>query len=109
MESDIKLDVCFRFLDLTQEKSDELKVLNLGSKFGVHFKTKKITGLVPLNESCIPKIQSFIKSNDIPISDTDIYISFITDYDSRIIDIPEYVNEAVSKIGSKMVLSYTIE
>jgi len=109
MESDIKLEVCFRFLDLTQKNSDDLKLLNLESKFGVHFKTKNITGLVSLNESCISEILSFIESNDISISDTDIYISFRTDYDSRIIDIPEYVNEAVSKIGSRMVLSYTIE
>ncbi len=109
MESNINLEVSFRFLNLSKEQADALEVTGLTSKFGVHFKTKKITGLIPLNNSCIVEISKFINKHKIQISDTDIFISFITEYDSRIMDIPEYVNEAVLKIGSKMVLSYTIE
>ena len=109
MESNINLEISFRFLGLSEEQAGVLKIKNLGAKFGVHFKTKKITGLIPLSESCIPKIREFIEDQNISIPDTDVCISFITEYDSRIVDIPNYVNKAISIIGSKMVLSYTIE
>ncbi|MGE6451152.1 hypothetical protein ACQKC5_01975 [Shewanella baltica] len=108
MDSDIDLVVSFRFLALSEEQADELKATGLLSRFGVHFKTKKITGLIPLSSSSTVGISEFIKKHGIEVSDTDIFISFSTEYDSRIIDIPDFVNEAILKIGSKMVLSYTV-
>ncbi len=48
------------------------------------------------------------EENKVQKEDTDIFISFVTEYDSRIIDVPNYVNEAILKLGSKLVLSYTI-
>ena len=108
MESDINLEVSFRFLSLSKDQADALKATDLVSNFGVHFKTKKITGLIPLSSSSTIGISEFIENHKIDVSDTDIFISFLTEYDSRIIDIPNYVNEAILKIGSKMVLSYTI-
>lgn len=108
MESHIELETSFRFLDLSKEQADELKSSGLACEFGEHFKTKAITGIVPLESTAISQIAEFIGRKNIPVAATDIFVSFTTEYDTRIIDIPNYVNEAIAKLGSKMVLSYTV-
>lgn len=108
MDSNINLNVSFRFLALTENQAAALKNTNLAPTFGTHFKTKSITGSVPLSEDNIDQIFSFIKENNISKEFTDIFVSFVTEHDSRIIEVPDYVNHAVVKIGSKQVVSYTI-
>ena len=108
MESDIELKINFRFLELTEKQAAALKISKLGAKFGTHFKSQKPTGVVPLNKNNIDLISNFIKENEIPSGLTDIFISFVTEYDTRTIDIPDYVNQVVKELGSKIVVSYAI-
>ncbi|WP_338728580.1 hypothetical protein V8687_11210 [Shewanella baltica] len=108
MASDIDLDTNFRFLGLTKEQANVLKESGINCNFGTHFKTKAITGIVPLDSSVIAKIGEFMEQQKISNKDTDIFISFNTEYDTRVIDIPTYVNEAVISLGSKLVVSYTV-
>lgn len=108
MESDIELKISFRFLELSEKQATALRSSELVAKFGTHFKTKSITGIVPLNVVNINQISIFIDENNISKETTDIFISFVTEYDTRIIDIPSFVNQAVIKLSCKLVLSYTI-
>jgi len=108
MDSDIDLEINFRFLALSKEQAVLLKSIIIESEFGKHFQTKEITAIVPLNVYNISLIFAFIENNNISVRDTDIFISFVTEYDTRIIDIPEFVNEAIVKLGSKLTLSYTV-
>ena len=108
MDSDVELNISFRFLELSDNQSNLLKNALPSAGFGTHYKTKKTTGVVPLIEENINLISRFMASNDISVDNTDIFISFTSEYDTRIIDVPEYVNQAVKTIGSRLTLSYTI-
>lgn len=103
------IDLCcsLRFLALSNEQAERLSQLSLGASFGKHFKTKSITSSVELSESAIPVLQEFIVINGIDATTTDIFISVLTEYDTRIIDVPNYVNKAVIAIGSNIVFSFT--
>ena len=108
MESEIDLNISFRFLDLSEIQAAALKHSKLAANFGTHYKTKITTAIVPLNGTNIDRISVFIKENNISKELTDIFISFVTEYDTHIIDVPVFVNQSVLKLGSKLVLSYTI-
>jgi len=108
MDSDIDLKISFRFLELSEGQAFALKNDNLEATFGTHFKTKSITGSVPLREDNIDQVSSFIEENHISKDSTDIFVSFVTEYDTRIFEVPNYVNQAVVKIGSQLVVSYSI-
>jgi len=108
MNSNIELKISFRFAKLSEHQATILKNTFSELKLGKHFKTKNITGSIPLTEDNISLISSFMETNDIPKEITDIFISFVTEYGTRIIDVPTYVNQAVIKLGSKITLSYTI-
>ncbi len=108
MNSNIELNISFRFSALSEDQAEALNKSELESKFGVHFKTKRVTASVPLNEDNVSLISDFMDENNISKENTDIFISFVTEYDTRIIDVPGFVNQAVKKLGSEMVLSYTI-
>jgi hypothetical protein len=108
MDSDIELNISFRFSELSDNQADALKDVIPEAGFGTHYKTKKTTGSVPLSEPIIPLLSMFIEKHDIEKDNTDIFISFVSEYDTRIIDVPNYVNLAVVKLGSKITLSYTI-
>jgi hypothetical protein len=86
MDSDIDLEINFRFLALSEKQAASLKKNIIESEFGKHFKTKNITGLVPLSVANISLIYAFIEENKISVGDTDIFISFVTEYDTHIID-----------------------
>ncbi|UCX05129.1 hypothetical protein [Shewanella glacialimarina] len=108
MDSDIELEISFRFLDLSEKQVVILRQVIPESEFGTHFKTKSPTGIVPLSEANISLISLFMEGCSISKEKTDIFISFVSEYDKRIIDVPAYVNQAVVKLGSKLTLSYTI-
>ena len=108
MDSDIELKISFRISELSEKQAVALKEVIPESGFGKHHKTKKTTGIIPLRNNNIPLISSFMNSNNISKDITDIFISFVSEYDTRIIDVPDYVNQAVIKLGSKLTLSYTI-
>ena len=108
MESDIELKITFRFLSLSDGQVEKLSEEFKESKFGKHFKTKMQVGRIPLSERNIQLISRFITANNIAHEDTDIFISFITEYDTRIMEIPNYVARAAVELKSKMTLSYTI-
>ena len=108
MESDIELKITFRFICLSDSQADKLSEEFEESKFGKHFKTKMPVGLIPLKEENIQLISKFIATNNIATENTDIFISFITEYDTRIVEIPQYVARAATELKSKMTLSYTI-
>ena len=108
MDSDIELNISFRFSELSENQVVALKVTIPEAGFGTHHKTKRTTGSVPLNEPNIPLLSTFIEKHGIEKDITDIFISFVSEYDTHIIDVPNYVNHAVVKLGSKLTLSYTI-
>jgi len=108
MESDLNLNISFRFFELTEFQAASLKKEFSGARLGTHHKSKKTTGNVPLNSKNISLIVNFMNTHNLSLEITDIFISFVSEYDTHIIDIPEYVNEAVRTIGSKLSLSYTI-
>ncbi|WP_440904813.1 hypothetical protein ACMZOO_00875 [Catenovulum sp. SX2] len=108
MDSDIKLDVCFRFLELSQQQAIELEAVFHNVKFGRHFKSKQIVGLVALDGQLVDAIGNFMQSHDIEPLSTDIFVSFITEYDSRIIELPDFVAKASIALGVKINLSYTV-
>ncbi len=108
MESDVQLNTRFRFLALSEDQAENLNENILEAEFGVHHKTKNTTASVSLNENNIPHILAFIENNKVLKENTDIFISFVSEYDSQIIDIPSFVNQAIVRLDSKLVLSYTI-
>ena len=108
MDSGIELDTSFRFLALTERQAEALQLSGMDCEFGRHHRTNAITGVVPLNGTVISKLENFVNQQSIEISSTDIFVSFTTEYDSRIIDIPCHVNEIIKKLGSRLVVSYTV-
>ncbi len=108
MDSDIDLDISFRFLGLTENQASELKNEFENAELSRHFKTNKIVGTIPLSGQLIEDIALFIKLHSVSPKDVDIFISFITEYDSRIIDMPDFVARAAEVLGARMTLSYTI-
>lgn len=108
MDADIELNISFRFLALSDAQAEKLRASELEVTFGKHHKTSKNVGCVVLASGVIAHLSNFIVDNSVTEDEYDIFISFCTEYDTRIIDIPAYVNEAVKRLGSKLVLSYTI-
>ena len=108
MDSEIQLNISFRFSELSENQVDALKAVIPEAGFGTHYKTKRTTGSVPLSEPNIPLLSTFIEKHGIENDMTDIFISFVSEYDTRIIDVPNCVNHAVVQLGSKLTLSYTI-
>ena len=109
MNSDIELEINFRFLSLTEEQVPLLSEELSDASFRDHFKNKCKVGCINLTSDRIDLVSKFMKENSIESKNTDIFLSYITEYDSRILDIPEYVAKASVALGSKITLSYTIK
>lgn len=108
MDSDVALQISYRFLSLTDAQALGLKKEFSRCQFGKHFSTGEITASLELEHTDIGKLAAFVRENAVEPGATDIFISFVTEYDSRIIDIPPYVNKAIRETGSKLVVSYTV-
>jgi len=108
MDADIELNISFRFLALSEELVSEAK---LSLKVSSCRPNKKLGGYVvciPLTQSSLVSITSFVTSNNIKIENTDIFISFATEYDSRILKLPSLIAKASVYIGSPVTLSHTV-
>ncbi len=107
MDSDVELKCHFRFLSLSDVQAEKLKSACKEVDFGRHFKTQKVTASIELSEAVIPTLVEFVKLNSVPQTETDIFISILSKYESRIVDIPEFINKAIISLGSKLVFSFT--
>ncbi|PTN11438.1 hypothetical protein [Nitrosomonas aestuarii] len=107
MESDVELSCHFRFLSLSESQAEQLKSVCKEVDFCRHFKTQKVTASIELSEAVIPALVEFVKLNSVRQSETDIFISVLSEYDSRIVDIPEFINKAIIALGCKLVFSFT--
>ena len=107
MEEHTKLECCFRFLSLSKGEANSLKSFFKNVNFGRHFKTGEITAIIELSHEAIPVIQHFIETAKVSHSNRDIFISVTSIYDSQIVDIPNFVNQAAALLDTKLVVSYT--
>ncbi|WP_126166794.1 hypothetical protein [Shewanella khirikhana] len=107
MEEHTKLECSFRFLSLSKREADSLKSFFKCVNFGRHFKTGEITAVIELLLETIPVIQDFIETTKVSHSNRDIFISVTSSYDSQIVDIPKFVNQAAALLDTKLVFSYT--
>ena len=108
MDSNIETNISFRFLDLTESQAGTIRKTELQASFGTHHKTNKITCLIPLNNKNAKDLISLVELHFPENEETDIFISFVTEYDTRIIDIPSFVNQIIKRIETKLTVSYTI-
>jgi hypothetical protein len=108
MGSDIKMEVSFRFLSLSHTQALELERKFRVADFGKHFKTGELTASLNLECIDLEALSSFLGETEIEVGATDIFISLVSEYDSRIVNVPSCVHEAIKTIGSKLVLSYTV-
>ncbi len=108
MDSDIELNISFRFFSLTEELSNEIKSSLEASSCRPNKKLGGFVVCVPLTPSSLEFIGSFITSNNVEVENTDIFVSFVTEYDSRVIDLPNDITKASFSIGSPVTLSYTV-
>ncbi len=108
MGSDVKMEVSFRFLSLSRKQALELERKFRFADFGKHFKTGESTASLNLEYIDLEAVCSFLGETEIEVGATDIFISLVSEHDSRIVDVPSCVHEAIRTIGSKLVLSYTV-
>ena len=108
MDSDIELDISFRFLSLSETLANEIKPLVKASSYRPNRKLGGFVVCVPLTPTSLEFIESFVSSHDVDIESTDIFVSFTTEYDSRIIELPNIITKASFSIGSPVTLSYAV-
>jgi|GEM_PF-1897057 len=108
MDSDIELNISFRFFSLSEELTNEIKSSLKGSSCRPHKKLGGFIVCVPLTPPSLEFIGSFVTSHNVEVENTDIFVSFVTEYDSRIIDLPNIITKASFSIGSPITLSYTV-
>lgn len=108
MDADIELNISFRFLALSEDLASEAKSSFEVSSCRPNRKLDGYVVCVPLTSCSLEVITSFVTSYNVNIEDTDIFVSFATEYDSRIIDLPNIITKASFSIGSPVTLSYTV-
>ena len=108
MDSDIKLDISFRFFSLSEELANEIKSINEASSCRPNRKLGGFVVCVPLTPSTLEFVASFVTSHNVEVENTDIFVSFATEYDARIITLPNIISKASFSIGSPVTLSYTV-
>ena len=107
MHDEPKLNVSFRFLALSVDDANQLGKLPIDASFGQHHKTGDTTAIIPLNNNAVKHILEFVKDRDIDTEETDIFMSLVTDYDTRILDVPREVNEVINALDCRLVYSFT--
>jgi len=108
MDSEIELNISFRFFSLTEELSNEIKSSLKASSCRPNKKLGGFIVCMPLTQSSLEFIESFVTSNKVEVENTDIFVSFVTEHDSRIIGLPNIITKASFSIGSPVTLSYTV-
>lgn len=108
MDSDIELDISFRFLSLSETLANEIRPFLEASSYRANRKLGGFVVCVPLTPTSLEFIESFVSSHDVEIENTDIFVSFTSEYDSRIIKLPSILTKASCSIGSTVTLSYTV-
>ena len=108
MDAGIELNIGFRFLALSEDLVCEAKLSLKASSCRPNKKLGGYVVCVPLTQSSLVSIASFMTSHNIKIENTDIFISFATEYDSRVLKLPHIIAKASVYIGSPVTLSYTV-
>lgn len=100
--------VSFRFLGLSDKVAAELKRAIPIAEFGLHYKTKKNVGSIPIvDSSLIIKIDQFRRSNLIKPTECDIFVSIASTKNDEVWRAPKSVNYLVNIVGCPIVFSFT--
>jgi len=108
MTKKIEIECSLRLLSLTKEEASEIAQSNPEVGISPHFKSGNDVAYAPLSLTTISLFQTYISKYRIGARDHDIFVSLTSDRDTGIVDVPSIVNEAILKLGSRVVLSYTV-
>ena len=98
----------FRFLDLTEEQSEELKLFIPSVEIDTHYKTGNYVGSIQLlDSSLVVKIDEFRKKSSIAIISCDVFVSIVSDKHDEVWRAPKAVNYIINIINCPIVFSYT--
>lgn len=106
--SEIEVDISFRFLKLDKLQAYTLKREIAFSSFREHHKDEHFVGIVQLSEKSIHEINDFYVRQQVSLADCDIFISVVSEFDSNIVDIPNVVNKMLKYIDCKLTYSFTV-
>ena len=103
-----EIDVSFRFLKLDKLQAYTLKHEVANSSFREHHKNDCYVGTIQLSEDNIDEINDFYVRQQVSLTDTDIFVSIVSELDSNIVDVPIIVNRMLKYIDCKLTYSFTV-
>lgn len=107
-ESKITLKSLLRVFSLSDDQVDLLNESDLICRQGKHFETGLPNAIFDLEKCDIDLLYKFTTLANIDPSNVDIFLSFRTEYSTRILRVPKVVNKAVKKFDCEVNISYTV-
>jgi len=107
-ESNIDLHSLFRVFSLTDEQVDLLNETDLNCEWGEHFQTKMPNAIFDLEKCDIESLHRYTNTAKVNPKNMDIFLSFRTEYSTRILGVPKVVNKAIKTFDCDITISYTV-
>lgn len=104
-----RVRVSVRFLRLGRVQMDELLA---HYKHAQAFPSRRAPGEVgvslPLDDAFdVEWLAGFVERHELPEAERDMFVSLLTNYDTRIVAVPRVASELHKRIGGELVLSFT--
>lgn len=99
----------FRFLRLNQSLVKQVQAHFPGARARLREEPSIFGVMIPTSpDTDFAWIERLIEEHQIPEQDYDVFISIVTDSDSRIISMPRYLVDLVRRIGGQVEFSFTV-
>ncbi|WP_462157746.1 hypothetical protein [Pseudoalteromonas sp. GB56] len=102
------VDISFRFLNLNKLQAYTLAKEVSGATYKMPRNKNYYVGCIPLTEDTIHEINDFYVRQMVDISECDIFVSIVSEFDSNIVDVPAVVNHMLKYIDCKLTYSFTV-
>lgn len=98
----------FRFLDLSEDQVEELKVEIPSVEVDIHYKTgNQVASIELIDSSLVVKIDEFRRKKSITITSCDVFVSISSNKRDEIWRAPKAVNYVINIVNCPIVFSYT--